>query len=74
MDKIPESFKNIEGGPISTILGVFLFVFGGLVIWNSYEDSNTVTWVSVEVGLFLLGIYFLGKSDKWIRGLFEDDE
>ena len=64
-------FANIKGGPISTILGALMFIFGGILIYNTYQSDNTVTWVSVEVGIFGIGGYLLVISDTWIRSLFK---
>jgi hypothetical protein len=52
---------------MSTILGVCLIVSG----WKLMGKVEDLSYDSVELGLFLLGLFFLLISDKWILGLFK---
>lgn len=70
MDKLLSLFKNIKGGPMTTLVGLVLFFSCGTIIFETKGDENQLAWVSVEVGLFVLGIYFLVISDSWIKTLF----
>lgn len=71
MEKILEIFKNVKGGPMTTIVGAIFFALGGITIWNTYQSENVVAWASVEVGLFVIGAYLLFKSDEWLKTLFK---
>ena len=63
---------NITGGPVSTIVGLVLFIGGGFSIWQL--DQSKIMWNSVELGLFGVGIILLLKSDGWIKSLFKKKE
>lgn len=67
LDKIVTYFTNVKGGPISTVIGLLMFIFGGVMIWK----MDGLSWASVETGVFILGILLLLKSDTWIKGLFK---
>jgi fucose permease len=60
MKGILEVFKNVKGGPRTTIIGALLMAFGGFLIYNT---ETTFTWVSVEVGIFILGTYLCIIND-----------
>jgi hypothetical protein len=64
-------FSNIKGGPISTILGTLMFLFGAFLIYGTYRSDNSITWASVETGIFGIGGYLLVISDNWIKSLFK---
>lgn len=59
--------KNLEGGPVSTVMGFIMFIFGGVMIYVSSGSENTVTWASIEVIIFAVGLILLLKSDKWLK-------
>ena len=71
MKEILDLFKNVSGGPMTTIIGAIFFGLGGITIWKTYQSANTVTWVYVEVGLFVIGAFLLFKSDEWLKSLFK---
>ena len=64
--------KNVEGGPISTFLGLVMFLFGGAAIYFSRGSENPISWASLEVGIFAVGIVLLIKSDKWLKSRTAD--
>lgn len=63
MKEILDIFKNVKKGPKTSLFGAIMMVFGGYLI---YEQEATLEWVSVEVGIFILGAYLCLTSD----GLF----
>jgi hypothetical protein len=67
MEILSKIFERIQGGLMSTILGVCLIVSG----WKLMGKVEDLSYDSVELGLFLLGLFFLLISDKWILGLFK---
>ena len=67
MKELLEIAKNVKKGPKSSIVGALLFVFGGYMI---YSSENTMTYMSVEVGVFIVGLYLFLTSD----GLFHNKE
>ena len=73
MEKILDLFKNVKGGPMTTVVGVIMFALGGWATWTTYKSDNVIAWVSVEVGIFIVGAYLLFKSDEWLRHLFKKD-
>lgn len=69
MEKFLKLFENVKGGPISTFIGLALFIFGGVMIYSTYKSENAVVWASFEVGIFGVGMFLLLKSDIWIKDL-----
>lgn len=62
MKELLEIFKNVKKGPKSSIVGTLLMIFGGYLM---YVTEDSFTWTSVEVGVFILGVYLCLTSD-WI--------
>ena len=63
MKEVIEIFKNVKKGPKTSFFGTLMMVFGGYLI---YVQDATLDWVSVEVGIFIIGTYLCLTSD----GLF----
>ena len=63
MKDLLELAKNIKKGPKTSIVGLLLCLFGGYMI---YDNEQTMTYASVEVGVFVVGLYLFLTSD----GLF----
>ena len=70
MNKIIEIAKNIQEGPVTTVLGVVLFLFGGWMVYTTYKSEDDLVYVSVEVGVFLLGVLMLLAYDDYIASIF----
>lgn len=71
MKEVLELFKNVKRGPKTSLFGALMMAFGGYLM---YSQETTLEWVSVEVGIFIVGAYLCLTSD----GLFfkkkgEDD-
>ena len=66
MKEIFGYFNNIKGGPVSTFIGLAMFIAGGIMIWK----TEGLTWASIEVGVFILGSLLLLKSDAWLKSVF----
>lgn len=66
-DKIIDYIKNIKVGPISTAIGVLMFFIGG----NAIIKSESNDWLALEVGLFLIGLIMLIKSDEWLKEMVQ---
>jgi len=54
-------FKNIAKGPNSTIAGIIVSCLGGYMIYHTEGD---IDYVSIEVGLFLLGLFLFLSGDS----------
>lgn len=67
IDKLIPEIKNIKGGPVSTFIGVVLFIMGSIMVYKTYKSESPLLWTSVEAGVFALGIFFLVISDEWIK-------
>lgn len=63
MKEVLELLKNVKRGPKTSIVGIILCLFGGYLI---YTMDTSLTWASVEVGIFVVGLYLCLTSD----GLF----
>ena len=60
---------NVKKGPKTSIIGGLMMAFGGYLI---YETEATLTWASVEVGVFVLGLYFFLTSDTLLNDTSKD--
>lgn len=60
MDKLINLLKNVKRGPITTTVGVVVFLFGGYLV---YMSKSSLTWDSVPTGLFIVGIVLLVVPD-----------
>ena len=61
--------QNVKKGPKTSIVGFLMFVGGGYMIytdWKNPSPENALTYASIEVGIFILGLYLFLSSD----GLF----
>lgn len=67
MEILNKIFEKIQGGLVSATLGICLIVSG----WKMLKKVEDLTYDSVELGLFLLGLFFLLISDKWIISVFK---
>lgn len=63
MKDLLDLVKNVKKGPKTSIVGIILFLFGGYTI---YTSEVTLTYMSIEVGIFVVGLYLFLTSD----GLF----
>jgi hypothetical protein len=52
--------QNIKKGPKTSLVGFILFIAGGYAI---YTHEDTMTYTSIEVGIFVLGLYLFLSSD-----------
>ena len=65
MKDLLELAKNIKKGPKSSIIGLLMFLGGGYTI---YTHEHTLTYTSVEVGVFVVGLYlFLSSGDMFSK-------
>lgn len=67
MRDLLELTKNVKKGPKSSIIGFVLFIAGGYMIysdWKSPDPENALTYTSIEVGIFALGLYLFLSSDS----------
>ena len=61
MKELLNTFKNVKQSPRTSSAGLMLMIFGGYLIYSSEAD---LTYLSIEVGLFLLGLYFFLEKDE----------
>lgn len=54
-------FGNVAKGPNSTIAGIIVSCLGGYMIYHTEGD---IDYVSIEVGLFLLGLFLFLSGDS----------
>ena len=60
LDKVIKVFGNVATGPKATIAGLILSCFAGYMIYHTEGDLD---YASVEVVLFLMGVYFFLSGD-----------
>ena len=60
MESIINIVKNVKKGPITSLVGVGLCVFGGYLI---YASEQTPTYMSLEAGIFFVGVVLLVSPD-----------
>ena len=60
MKELLDLAKNVQKGPKTSIVGALMILFGGYMI---YDNDQTITYASVEVGLFIVGLYLFLTSD-----------
>lgn len=59
--------QNVQKGPKTSIVGFILFIAGGYMIysdWKNPDPENALTYTSIEVGIFALGLYLFLSSDS----------
>ena len=61
LKEIFKTFDNIAKGPNSTIAGVIVSCLGGYMIYHTEGD---IDYVSIEMGLFLLGLFLFLSGDS----------
>jgi uncharacterized protein YqgC (DUF456 family) len=70
MNEILGLFKNVKGGPVTSIIGGTLMLFAGFMMYKTGFDK--IEYGSVSVGIMVLGILFLLKSDDGISNKRRD--
>ena len=72
MKDLLEVAKNVKKGPKSSVVGALMIIFGGYLI---YDNDQTITYASVEVGLLIVGLYlFLTSDGVFTKNKDEDDK
>ena len=61
MKEVLQALKNVKGGPKTTVIGALMMILGGVLI---YTADFTFTWASVEVGIFIVGVYLCLINDS----------
>lgn len=67
--KFLEIFKNVNAGPMSTLMGLVFFVVGGYMVYATYQGGTGIIWTSFEVILFGAGCGLLLINDEWLKEL-----
>lgn len=71
MEKFLKLFENVKEGPVSTIIGLIMFLLGAVLIYLTYKSEDALVWMSVEVGVFACGALLLLKNDEWITKAYK---
>lgn len=69
MKELLNLVKNIKAGPRTSVVGGILGIFGAYLIYTSEEALD---WMSIEVGLLLIGTYLCLSSDSILKSDDED--
>ena len=72
MKELLDLTKNVQKGPKTSIVGALLLLGGSYMI---YASNATLTYMSIEVGIFVTGLYlFLTSDTGWFKKKEEDAE
>ena len=64
MRELLSVMENITKGPKTSIVGFLMFLGGGLMIYEDWKNpETTLTYASIEVGVFFIGMYLFLSSD-----------
>lgn len=66
MNELLKVMQNVTKGPKTSIVGLLMFLGGAYMIyndWKSPSEENQLTYTSIEVGIFFVGLYLFLSSD-----------
>lgn len=66
MKELLSVMQNVTKGPKTSIVGLLMFLGGGYMIyedWKTPGAEDLLTYTSIEVGIFFVGLYLFLSSD-----------